>query len=70
MVVVAARTIALTGTATITATGGSTVAGGTGGGGGGGVVIVVSTTPKPAGLTLAANGGTPGGTPGRILYVN
>lgn len=55
VVCVAARSVTVTGSASITADGGANA--GDGGGGGGGVVVVVSTSPQPTGLTLSAAGG-------------
>jgi hypothetical protein len=58
VVVIGARTVTVSGTATITAIGGDGL-----GGGGGGVVVVVSSVPQPAGLTISAAGGAPGSGP-------
>jgi hypothetical protein len=55
VVIIAARSVSVTGTATISAIGGANA--GDGGGGGGGVVVVVSTSPQPPGLTVSAAGG-------------
>jgi hypothetical protein len=72
VVVVAARAVVLSGSAAITADGG---AGGVGssGGGGGGVVVVITATPKPAAITLSAEGNPPGGqldTPGFTAWLD
>ncbi|MDA0182132.1 collagen-like protein [Solirubrobacter phytolaccae] len=74
VVVVVAREIVVNGNATISANGGAAGSSGAGGGGGG-VAIVVSTTPKPAGLTLSATGGTSplaafNGSDGTVRYFN
>ena len=54
--IVAARVVQVTGSASITANGGNS-GGGDSAGGGGGVVVVISTSAKPAGVALSANGG-------------
>jgi hypothetical protein len=58
VVVVAARSVTVSGSASITAVGGEGL-----GGGGGGVVVVVSSVPKPTGMTLSAAGGEAGSGP-------
>jgi len=68
VVVVAARSIVTPGTATISADGGQRGTTGAGSGGGG-VVVVVTTSPKPAGLTVSANG-VNGSQAGRVYYFN
>lgn len=57
VVVIAAGTIVISGTATISANGGS---GYLGCGGGGGVVVVITTKAQPVGLSLLAKGGNAG----------
>jgi len=74
VVVVAARSVSVAATAQIAADGGDGGASG-GGGGGGGVVVVISAAPQPAGLTLSADGGSPGpaavaGSPGFTAWLN
>ena len=56
VVVVVARSVVVKGHAVISAAGGN--GSGDGGGGGGGVVVVVSTSPRPAGVTISAAGGS------------
>ena len=56
---IAARSVTVSGSASITANGGANSS--DGGGGGGGVVVVLSTDPQPAALTVSAAGG--GGAP-------
>jgi hypothetical protein len=57
VIVVAARNVAVTGSASIEANGYVGCCDSTADGGGGGVVVVISTSAQPAGLALSAQGG-------------
>jgi hypothetical protein len=62
VVMIAARIVALAGSSARVSADGGDGGQGAGGGGGGAVVVVTTTSPKPAGLTLSASGGSGGGT--------